>query len=89
MGQTYDITDACTYSEHTLTCQVESDNRKPADDDDREAVAEGQQGQALLQHGGLQVLVSEYGNRKQSRKLIKGQTLIQRAGLQFSVVFEL
>ena len=89
MGQTYDITDACTYSEHMLTCQVESDNRKPADDDDREAVAEGQQGQALLQHDGLQVLVSEYGNMKQSRKLIMGQTLIQRAGLQFSVVFEL
>ena len=34
-----------------LTSQMEGDDSKPADDDDREGVAEGQHGQGLLQHG--------------------------------------
>ena len=39
-----------------LTSQMEGDDSKPADDDDREGVAEGQHGQGLLQHG-LQINV--------------------------------
>ena len=35
---------------------MEGDDSKPADDDDREGVAEGQHGQGLLQHG-LQINV--------------------------------
>ena len=34
-----------------LTSLMEGDDRKPADDDDREGVAEGQHGHGLLQHG--------------------------------------
>ena len=44
-----------------LTSQMEGDDSKPADDDDREGVAEGQRGQGLLQHG-LQInVVPELG----------------------------
>ena len=44
-----------------LTSLMEGEDSKPADDDDREGVAEGQHGQGLLQHG-LQInVVPELG----------------------------